>query len=149
LNLECDESETASKRILLIDDFAPYRTFISSILQEQPGYHIVGEAADGLKGVQRAEEAKPDLVVLDMDLRELNGIEVTRQIQRCSPDSAILFLTLSDDADLAREALHAGARGYVHKLDAVSELVDAARAVLLGKRFVSRRLRKLGILGDC
>jgi len=149
LNSKYEISETASVRILLVDDFEPFRTLVSSILKEQPGYQIVGEAADGPKAIQRAMECKPDLVVLDIDLPRLSGIEVARQIRCCSPDSMILFLTLNNDAELAREALHAGARGYVLKFDAVPELVEAAKTVLSGKRFVGRALRGLGVCGDC
>jgi len=153
LNSKCDDSETHSETpsvcILLVDPFAPFRALVSSILKEQPGYQIVGEAEDGLKGIQRAEEFKPDLIVLDMDLSKLNGIEVALQIRRRSPRSMILFLTLNDDAELACEALRAGAQGYVHKLDAVSELVEATKAVLSGKRFVSRVLRGRVVCHDC
>jgi DNA-binding NarL/FixJ family response regulator len=149
LNSQCKVSETAPVRILLVDHCEPFRTMVSSILKEQPGYQIVGEAADGPKAIQRAMECKPDLVVLDMDLPRLSGIEVARQIRCCSPDSVILFLTLNDDAELAREALHAGARGYVHKFDAVPGLVKATKTVLSGKRFVGRALMGLRICGDC
>lgn len=148
MNSKCDDSETASVRILLVDAFAGFRSLVSSILKEQPGYQIVGEAEDGLKGIQQAEEFRPDLIVLDMDLPKQNGIEVALQIRRCSPDSMILFLTLNDDAVVACEALHAGARGYVHKLDTVSELVEATKTVLAGKQFVSRMLRDLGVSGN-
>jgi DNA-binding NarL/FixJ family response regulator len=149
LNSKCEVSEIASVRILLVDGFEPFRTLVSSILKEQPGYQIVGEAADGLKAIQRAGDFKPDLVVLDMDLPKLNGIEVARQIRCCSPDSMILFLTVNNDAELACEALLAGARGYVLKFDAYTELVEAAKTVLSGKRFVSRALRGLGVCGNC
>ena len=149
MNSRCDDSATAPVRILLVDAFAPFRALVSSILKEQPGYQIVGEAEDGLKGIQRAEEFKPDLIVLDMDLSKLNGIEVALQIRQCSPDSMILFLTLNDDVELACEALRAGARGYIHKLDAASELIQAMRTVLSGKRFVSRVLRGRVVCQDC
>ncbi len=132
-------------RILLVDDFEPCRTLVSLILQDQPGYQIVGEAADGLEAVQRALELNPDLVVLDMGLPGLNGIEVARQIRNCSPGSTILFLTGNHDPEIARQALYAGARGYVHKFDVVAELAAAANAVLSGERFVSRRFRSLGV----
>ncbi len=149
MNSKCDDSETPSVRILVVDDFAPFRTLVSSILTEQPGYQVVGQAKDGLEGIQRAEELKPDLIVLDMDIPTLNGIEVARQIRRCSPNSIILFLTVNDDAELACEALRAGGRGYVLKADAVAELSEAAKTVLSGKRFIGRWLRKLGVCGDC
>jgi DNA-binding NarL/FixJ family response regulator len=149
LNSKCEISETPSVRVLLVDHSELFRAAVSSILKEQPGYQIVGEAGDGPNAIQRAMEVKPDLVVLDVDLPRLSGIEVARQIRRCFPDTMILFLTLNNDAELAREALHTGARGYVFKLDAVAELAEAANAVLSGKRFASRALRSLGICGDC
>jgi len=111
LNSKCEASEKASVRILLVDDFEQFRTLVSSILTKQPGYQVVGEAADGLEGVLLAKELKPDLVVLDMQLPKLNGIEVARQIRRCSPDSTILFLTGNSDPELVREALLASATG--------------------------------------
>jgi DNA-binding NarL/FixJ family response regulator len=145
LNSKREDPGTVTVRILLVDDFEPCRTLVSLILQDQPGYQIVGEAADGLEAVQRALELNPDLVVLDMGLPGLNGIEVARQIRNCSPGSTILFLTGNHDPEIARQALYAGARGYVHKFDVVAELAAAANAVLSGERFVSRRFRSLGV----
>jgi DNA-binding NarL/FixJ family response regulator len=83
-----------------------------------------------------------------MDLPLLGGIEVARQIRRCSPDSKILFLSTSNDSALISEALHTGARGYVLKFDAVTDLVPAATSVLSGKGFVSQRLKDRGIAAD-
>jgi DNA-binding NarL/FixJ family response regulator len=145
LNSKREDPGTVTVRILLVDDFEPCRTLVSLILKDQPGYQIVGEAADGLEAVQRALELNPDLVVLDMGLPGLNGIEVARQIRNCSPGSTILFLTGNHDPEIARQALYAGARGYVHKFDVVAELAAAANAVLSGERFVSRRFRSLGV----
>jgi DNA-binding NarL/FixJ family response regulator len=142
LNSKQADSGAATVRILLVDDFELFRTLAYSVLQEQPRYEIVGEAADGLEAVQRAGELKPDLVVLDIDLPKLNGFEVARRIRRCSPNSTILFLTAHSDSELARQALNAGARGYVLKVDVAKELVKAAKAVLSGERFVSRRLKE-------
>jgi DNA-binding NarL/FixJ family response regulator len=149
LNSKCEASEKASVRILLVDDFEQFRTLVSSILTKQPGYQVVGEAADGLEGVLLAKELKPDLVVLDMQLPKLNGIEVARQIRRCSPDSTILFLTGNSDPELVREALLASALGYVLKFDTSTDLAEAAKTVISGKRFVSRTLRNKGVTWDC
>jgi DNA-binding NarL/FixJ family response regulator len=146
LNSKHENPGTAVVRILLVDDFEPCRTLVSLILQDQPGYEIVGEAADGAEAVQTAENLNPDLVVMDIGLPGLNGIEVARQIRSCSPGSTILFLTGNHDPEIARQALYAGAQGYVHKFDVVVELATAVRAVLLGKRFVSRRFRNLGVV---
>lgn len=141
LKLRNEDSGEALVRILLVDDFEPIRTLVSSILAERPGYQIVGEASDGLEAVQRARECQPDLVVLDMALPELDGIEAARRIRLCSPDSRILFLTANNDPELARYVLNEAAEGYVLKIDLVAELTEAAEAVLSGNRYVSRRLR--------
>jgi two-component system, NarL family, nitrate/nitrite response regulator NarL len=148
LNAKRENKGTAVVRILLVDDFEPCRILVSLILQDQPGYQIVGEAADGPEAVQTAEDLNPDLVVLDIGLPGLNGIEVARQIRSCSPGSTILFLTGNHDPEIARQGLYAGARGCVHKFDVVAELAAAAKAVLSGKRFVSRRFRSLGVNGS-
>jgi len=135
-------SGTTSVRILLVDDFSPCRELASLLLQTQDGFQIVGEARDGRDAIQKAKLIKPDLIVLDMNLPLLNGLEVARQIRDCSPASTILFLSANSDPEMVREAFHAGALGYIHKFDAVVELVEAAKAVLSGKRFISHRLRK-------
>ena len=135
-------------RILLVDDFERFRSFTSSLLTKQPGFQIVGEALDGPEAVQKAEELKPDLVVLDIGLPKLNGIEAARQIRLVSPDSKLMFLTGNDDPEAAREALGTGATGYVSKSDAAVDLLNAVEAVLLGKQFVSTTLAGRGLTGD-
>ena len=135
-------------RILLVDDFERFRNFTSSLLRKQPGFQIVGLALDGPEAVQKAEELKPDLVVLDIGLLKLNGIEAARQIRLVSPDSKLMFLTGNDDPEVAREALGTGATGYVSKSDAAVDLLNAVEAVLLGKQFVSKRLAGRGLTGD-
>ena len=92
-------------RILLVDDFGPFRELASLLLENHAGYTIVAEAADGRDGIQKAKDSNPDLVVLDMDLPFFNGIEVARQIRGCCPDSTILFVTGNDDPELVCEAL--------------------------------------------
>jgi DNA-binding NarL/FixJ family response regulator len=135
-------THTGSVRVLLVDDFAIFRSLVAEILNKQPEYHIVGEAGDGLEAVKKAKELQPDLVVLDIGLPELSGIEVARRIRVCSPGSAIVFLTSNNDLELARAGLGIGARGYVLKIDVVTELVVAAKEALLGKWFLSRRLQE-------
>jgi DNA-binding NarL/FixJ family response regulator len=141
LNSKHKNLATGFARILLVDDFEPFRELVSLVLKKRAGFQIVGEAADGREGVQKASESQPDLVVLDVDLPLLNGIQVARQIRHCSPDSTILFLSGNSDPELVREALYTGAHGYVSKFDAFTDLVDAATAVLSGQRFISRRLK--------
>jgi DNA-binding NarL/FixJ family response regulator len=127
----------------VVDDFAPWRRFAHSILQQEPEWHVVGEASDGLEAVQKAEELTPDLILLDIGLPKLSGIEAARQIRRVAPNSKILFLSEFDDLEIAREALNTGAVGYVVKSDAGDELLSAVEAVFQGKRFVSSRLKGL------
>jgi len=146
LNSEYEGVAAASVRVLLVDDFKPCRDLAAFVLQQQLGYVVVAEVANGLEAVRKAEELKPDLVILDIGLPELNGIEVARRIVRCSPGTTILFLTGNHDTEVAREALRAGGRGYVHKFDLVVELGLAVKAVLSGKPFLSRRLRNRDLI---
>ena len=134
-------------RILVVDDFARWPRFISSIIVKHTDWHIVGEAADGFEAVQKAGELKPDLILLDVGLPQLNGIEAARQLGTLVPKSKILFVSGMDDPDILREALRTGASGYVVKSDAQSELTKAIEAVLRGQQFVSSRAKRY-ILGD-
>jgi DNA-binding NarL/FixJ family response regulator len=124
-------------RVLLVDDIASFRTLATSTLGGRSGFKIVGEAIDGEEAVQKAQDLKPDLVVLDIGLPKLHGIEVAARIRSISPGSKILFFTLNDCPRIVREALDGGADGYVIKLDS-GELLKAAEAVFLGKRYVSK-----------
>jgi DNA-binding NarL/FixJ family response regulator len=127
---------------LVVDDFEDWRHFVSSILEKTPNWHVVCEVSDGLEAVKKAQELKPDLILLDISLPKLNGIEAARQIRKLAPNSTILFLSANDDMDIAGEALNVGASGYVVKSDARSELLSAVQAAIQGKRFVSNRLRR-------
>ena len=102
---------------------------------------VIAEASDGPEALQKAEELKPDLIVLDIGLPKLNGIEVALRIRQVSPSSKIVFLSHNNDLDVVRAALSTGARGYVHKTDAGSELLPAVYAVLRGKQFVSSSIK--------
>jgi len=128
-------------RVLLVDDFEPWRRFVSTTLQKHPGFQIVLEVSDGLQAVQKAAELYPDLILLDIGLPGLNGIEAARRIRKVAPDSKIIFLTEDSAQDLAEEGLRIGAAAYVVKADAARELLPAIRAVVSGRRFVSARLR--------
>jgi DNA-binding NarL/FixJ family response regulator len=106
------------------------------------------EASDGLDAIEKARELLPDLILLDVGLPTLNGLEAARQIRVLSPLSKILFLTESHDPDVAREAFRSGAHGFVVKSDAKEELLAAVDSVLAAKRFLSRRLRSaFGLIG--
>jgi CheY-like chemotaxis protein len=110
------------------------------MLQKTPELQVVGEATDGLEAVQKAQELQPDLILLDIGLPALNGIEAARQIRNLSPKSIILFVSENYSADIAMESLRVGGHGYVIKSDAGSELSAAVKAVMLGEQFVSARL---------
>src|SRR5690242_1405354 len=129
-------------RILVADDFVSWRRFVSSlILPKKPGWHIVCEASDGEEAIKKAEEFRPDMILLDIGLPKLNGIDAARQISKIAPESKILFLSAFDSQEVVEEALKTGASGYVVKLDAASELLEAMEAVFHGKQFVSGRLK--------
>lgn len=128
-------------RILVADDFVPWTRYISSIIVKHTDWHIVGEAADGFEAVQKAGELKPDLILLDVGLPQLNGIKAARQLRELVPNSKILFLSGLHDPDIVKEALRTGASGYVVKSDAESELMKAIEATLRGEQFVSSSAR--------
>jgi DNA-binding NarL/FixJ family response regulator len=126
-----------SIRILVVDDFEPFRMFVLSVFSKTPEFQVVCEASDGLEAVQKAEELKPDVILLDIGLPKLNGIHAARQIRKLAPSSRILFLSQESSADVVQEALDVGAMGYVVKAYAGSDLLAAVEAVCQGKRFVS------------
>jgi DNA-binding NarL/FixJ family response regulator len=125
-------------RILVVDDYQPWRRFVCLTLEGDPELQVVGEVSDGLAAVQKAQELQPDLILLDIGLPTLNGIEAARQILRLSPQAKILFVSENHSVDIAIEAVRAGGRGYVVKSNAAGELVPAINAVLQGGCFVSR-----------
>ncbi len=135
--------ETPSVRILVVEDYEPFRRFISSTLHQMPGLQVIGEASDGLEAVQKAEELQPDLIVLDLGLPTLNGMEAARRIRKLSPESKILFLSQESSPDVVQEALRLGALGYVVKARAGSELLAAVEAVRQGRQFISGGLTGL------
>ena len=126
--------------VIVADDFAPWRHFVASTIQGQPELHIVAEASDGLEALQKATELQPDLILLDIDLPRLNGIEAATRIKQSLPDVKILFLSQINDPEVVGAALSSGGQGYVLKAEAGSELTIAINAVLRGGGFVSRRL---------
>jgi DNA-binding NarL/FixJ family response regulator len=122
-------------RILIVDDFVLFRQLVRSILVGNSKLQIVGEASDGLEAVQKALELTPDLILMDIGLPSLNGIEAARQILKLVPESKILFLSQESSAEVMQEALSLGACGYVVKVNAGIELIPAIDAVLSGKTF--------------
>jgi len=132
--------KTPSNRVLVVEDFEPFRQFICSTLRRKLEFQVIEEVADGLEAVQKAEELQTDLIVLDVGLPSLNGIDAARRIRKLSPKSKILFMSQESSADVVQEALALGALGYVVKAHAGSELIAAVEAVLQGKQFVSSGL---------
>jgi DNA-binding NarL/FixJ family response regulator len=129
----------ASVRILVVEDHEQFRRFIYSTLEKAPELLVVEIASDGLAAVQKAEELQPDLIVLDIGLPSLNGIEAARRIRKLSPESKILFVSQESSVDVVREALGTGASGYIVKTDAGRELLKGVSAVLRGELFVGAR----------
>src|SRR5262245_26011282 len=134
-------------KILVVDDFEPLRRFVCSALERRTEFQVIGQAADGLEAVQKAEELQPDLVLLDISLPKLNGIAVARRIREVSAKSKILFLSEHSSPEIVEAALNTGASGYVIKSDASIELLEAVEIVIQGGRFASRRLAR-GIFAD-
>jgi DNA-binding NarL/FixJ family response regulator len=132
--------EKSAFRVLVVDDYESWRRFIISSLQKWPELQVVGEASDGQEAVQKSQQLQPDLILLDIGLPTMNGIEAARQIRQQSPNARILFCSENLSADVAEEALRAGAGGYLVKSDAGSDLLSAVTSVIQGKRFVSRTL---------
>ena len=132
--------KASSIRVLVVDDYGPWRRFERLTFLGRDDLQIIGECSDGDEAVQKADELKPDLILLDISLPTLNGIEAARRIRQVSPTSKILFVTENPSPEIAEEAMSTGARGYVVKSDAAGELLPAIKAVLEGKRFISARL---------
>ena len=123
-------------RILLVEDFEPFRRFIRSQLQPRLDLEVIAEASDGPEAVHAAEQLQPDLILLDIGLPTLNGIEVARQVRKLSPQSKILFVSQESSADVIEEALKFG-MGYVIKTNASSDLLATIEAMRASGQFVT------------
>ena len=135
--------------VLVVEDYEHFRYFIRATLQTLARLRILSEVSDGPEAVRQAQQLQPDLILLDVGLPILNGIEVARRIRKLSPGSRILFVSENRSPDVAEEALRAGGLGYVIKSDAGKDLLAAIDSVLQGKQFVSASLSRevLGNLG--
>jgi len=129
-----------SMGVLLVEDFAPFSQFIRATLADRPEVQVIGEVADGLEAVKKAELLEPGLVLLDVGLPTLSGIEVARRIRKLAPKSKIIFLTQETSCEVVQEAFHLGACGYVVKTKAACDLLPAVDAALQGKYFLSAGL---------
>jgi DNA-binding NarL/FixJ family response regulator len=128
-------------KILLVDDHALVRRGFRRMLEDETSFQVVGEASDGLEAVARAEELRPDVVVMDCALPQINGVEATRRILAKLPDAAILMLSMHSEDTLIRQALAAGARGYILKNAMDLDLVSAIKKVAEGKMVVDPQIK--------
>ena len=126
-------------RVLLVDDYEPWHRCASTMLGKLPRLKVIGTVSDGMEAVGKAEELQPDLILLDIGLPTLNGIEAARQIRGRSPNSKILFVSQESSPDIVHQCLQLG-DGYVLKAHAASELLKAVEVVLYGRQFVSSPL---------
>jgi DNA-binding NarL/FixJ family response regulator len=140
--------KTPLVRVLVVDDFEPWQRQVIAQIREKPKFKIIGVMADGMEAIQKAEELQPDLILLDVSLPKLSGIEAARKIRKFVPRAKILFLSASPDPDVVRAAFCAGGAGFVLKSDAASALLAGIEAVLNGKQFVSRSLVEISDLGE-
>ena len=124
-------------RVLVVEDYEPMRQTVRANLQKRRNLRVIWEASDGLEAVQKAIELKPDLIIMDMGLPSLNGLEAARKILEFISESKIIFLSQESSTDVVREAMDSGAWGYVVKAKAGAELLAAVETVISGKRFVS------------
>src|SRR5437899_8470986 len=134
-------------RILIADDHELARRGIRSLLESHPGWEVCAEAKDGRDAVELATSLKPDLVLLDIGMPNLNGLEAARQILAASPDIAILILTMHDTDHIVREVLRAGARGFLLKSDAGRDLVAAVEALQTQRTFFTTRVSQMVLEG--
>jgi DNA-binding NarL/FixJ family response regulator len=136
-----------SLRIMLADDHELVRQGLRTLIEDQSGWQVCGEARTGREAVARARELKPDIVVMDFTMPELNGMEATRQIRAALPRTQVLILTMHESEELVREVLAAGARGYVLKSDAGRALVDALNALADQKPYFTSKISALVLEG--
>jgi CheY-like chemotaxis protein len=127
-------------RVLVVDDFKPFRRYLRSMLDKEPELRVVDEASDGLEALEKIKELQPDLILLDIGLPLLNGIEVGRRVRELAPRAKILFVSQEFSFDVVQEAFRLGALGYVHKQRSADDLMPAIKAVLSDTLFVSRTL---------
>jgi DNA-binding NarL/FixJ family response regulator len=132
-----------SIRVLLADDHKLIRAGLRLVVEQQPDLHVVGEADDGRQAVELTKSLKPDVVVMDIGMPNLNGIEAARQIREIRPDAAVVMLSMHSDEGYVLRALGAGARAYLLKDSATTDLVQAIRAVVEGKSFFSPTVSKV------
>jgi len=134
-------------RILLADDHEIVRRGLCTLLQKHEGWEVCGEASDGREAVEKAKELKPDVVIVDIGMPNLNGLDATRRLLQHDPNFKVIVLTITDADQVIREALDAGARGFVLKSDAARDLVSAVEALQSKRMFFTPRVNDLLLAG--
>jgi DNA-binding NarL/FixJ family response regulator len=134
-------------RILIADDHEVVRRGLISLLQAQTDWQVCGEAADGREAVDKAQQLKPDVIILDIGMPSLNGLEATRQILKTNPHARVLILTLHDSDQVVRDVLNAGARGFLLKSDAARDLVAAVEALRRDKTYFTSKVAAMVLEG--
>src|ERR1700684_1987160 len=130
-------------RILLADDHEIVRRGLCALLQKREGWEVCGEASDGREAVEMAKKLKPDVVIVDIGMPSLNGLDTTRQLMQHDPQFKVIVLTITDSDQVIREALDAGARGFVLKSDAARDLVSAVEALQSKRMFFTPRVNEM------
>jgi DNA-binding NarL/FixJ family response regulator len=127
--------------IVLVDDHQILRQGVRNLLEDDPDLKVIGEAADGKEGIELTERLKPDILISDLMMKGLNGIDVTREVRKRSPDTRIIILSMYDDDGYVNQAMREGAMGYVLKGSGIDELLTAIRNVLAGSIYLGTRLQ--------
>lgn len=133
-------------KVMLVDDHALVRRGFRRMLEDEPTFQVIGEASDGLEAVESAEKLQPDVIVMDCALPQVNGIEASRRILAKRPETAILMLSMHSEDTLVRQALEAGAKGYVLKNAMDLDLVSAIKKVAEGKMVLDPQISRGGTL---
>jgi len=129
-------------KLMLVDDHKIVRQGIKKLLEEEPDLQVAGEAANGREAVKKATELKPDVILMDITLSNLNGLEATKQIKKVLPDVKVIMLTMHKNEEYVLQSFQAGASGYILKEGAVEELVSAIRSIHQDKSFLSPTISK-------
>ena len=135
-------------RILVVDDHDVVRQGLRSLLENHPGWEVCGEASTGREALEKSQQLKPDVVILDVAIPELNGLEVGRRIRKARPETQLLMLTMYESEDLVGEVLKVGARGFILKSDAGRDLVAALEALSQHKPYFTSKVAQLVFEGS-